>query len=205
VTTIIIASHNEKKRAELHAALAPHLPYVEVRTLADVGVDAPVEDADSFTGNALLKARHCVAHTGYAALADDSGLCVELLDGAPGVYSARYAGEGATDALNNEKLVADLAALGEPGPFRAAFHAAVVFATPDGVEQVETGIMPGVVRLEAAGTAGFGYDPYFYADAYDNMRSNAELAADEKLAVSHRGQALDALLPAIVSWASQNG
>jgi XTP/dITP diphosphohydrolase len=203
MTQLVLASNNQKKRDELARALTPHLPGVTVLTLSDVGVDSPVEDADSFVGNALVKARHCVQHTGLATLADDSGLAVDVLDGAPGVYSARFAGDGATDTENNHKLINTLTALGLPGPFRAAFHAAVVFVTPEGSEHVATGVMPGVVTTTARGVNGFGYDPLFYADAYDNRRSNAELTTDEKQAVSHRGQALVALLPAVVAWLTQ--
>ena len=201
MTRMVIASNNPKKRDELTAALTPHVPGVTVLTMADVHVDSPVEDADSFVGNALIKARHCVEKTGLAALADDSGLVVDVLDGAPGVYSARYAGDGATDADNNQQLLKNLAGLS--GPFRAAFHAAVVFLTPDGEEHVATATMPGVIKTTARGTNGFGYDPLFYADAYDNRVSNAELTATEKLAISHRGQALTDLLPVIARHVTQ--
>lgn len=201
---IVLASNNAKKRQELFDLLRPHLPDVTVRTMAEVGVESPPEDADSFHGNALIKARHCAAHTGLAAIADDSGLHVDVLDGAPGVYSARYAGDMATDAENNQKLIDTLRAV-HAGPFPAAFHAAVVFITDTGDEHVANGTMPGVVKLERRGTHGFGYDPLFYPDAYQHARSNAELSAAEKQAISHRGEALRRLLPAIIDWAAQTG
>jgi len=203
--TLVLASHNQKKRDELAAALIGHVTNVTVLTLSDVGLDAPEENGATFVDNALIKVRHCVAHTGFAAIADDSGLCVQLLNGAPGVISARYAGVDATDQTNNSKLLAELAATGVEGPYRAKFHATVVFATEEGTEHVVEAHMPGVIKTVAKGVNGFGYDPLFYADAYQHTRSNAELSLDEKQAISHRGQALRRLLPAIISWAEPPG
>lgn len=203
MTTLVLASNNKKKRDELFAALAPHLPDVTILTLRDVGLTAPIEDADSFVGNALIKARHCVNETGLAAIADDSGLCVDVLDGQPGIFSARYAGETATDADNNEKLLTALADRDCDRPHRAAFHAAIVFATPDGQEHVAEATMPGIITTESRGTNGFGYDPLFFSDAHNHMRTNAELSRAEKQAISHRGQALQELLPAIIRFVTQ--
>jgi len=205
VTTLVLASNNTEKRDELFAALAPHLPDVTILTLRDVGLSSPVEDADSFAGNALIKARHCVNETGLAAIADDSGLCVDVLDGQPGIFSARFAGEEATDADNNAKLLAALAGVDANGPFRAAFHAAIVFATPDGQEHVAEASMLGIIATEPRGTNGFGYDPLFLSDTHDHTRTNAELLPDEKQAISHRGQALAELLPAVIRFVTQTG
>lgn len=203
MTAIVLASNNPKKRDELAAALALHLPTVTILTLEDVGLSAPVEDADTFVGNALIKARHCVKASGYAAIADDSGLCVDVLNGAPGVYSARYAGEHASDVENNQRLIDTLLATGGPQPFTAAFHAAVVFATPKGDEHVVERQMPGVITLTPRGTNGFGYDPLFLSDAYGYTRTNAELTQAEKQQISHRGQALGALLDTVIAYAQQ--
>ena len=125
--------------------------------------------------------------TGLAALADDSGLSVEILDGAPGVYSARYAGVHGDDAANNAKLIADIRAHGTENA-AAAYHCALVLALEDGRELTAEGTCTGFIRPEARGTEGFGYDPHFYrADG----RSMAELSREEKHAISHRGAALD--------------
>jgi XTP/dITP diphosphohydrolase len=189
---VVVATANAHKLAEIQAILcAGHLE-VELVSMADYGVASPVEDGDTFEANALIKARACVAATGLPSLADDSGLEVDALGGAPGVYSARYAGEGASDADNNAKLLAELAEV--PAERRTGrFVCAAAIVTADGREHLVRGTMDGVIVDAPRGTQGFGYDPLFLADATDDGRTNGELAPAEKDAISHRGAAFRAL------------
>ena len=191
--TILIATSNEGKVREMEKAF-DGLPVrlVPLSHLCDVLPDAgdieePVEDGATFMENARIKAHYYRARTGLAALADDSGLSVEALDGAPGVYSARYAGVHGDDAANNAKLIRDLRERGTENA-AAAYHCALVLALEDGGELAAEGTCTGFIRPEARGTEGFGYDPHFYrADG----RSMAELSREEKHAISHRGAALE--------------
>ena len=144
--------------------------------------------------NARIKARYYQERTGLSALADDSGLAVEVLNGAPGVYSARYAGVHGDDAANNIKLIADIRAHGTENA-AAAYHCALVLALEDGRELSAEGTCTGFIRPEARGTEGFGYDPHFYrADG----RSMAELSRAEKHKISHRGTALEMMKKLLV-------
>lgn len=181
---IVVATKNEGKVKEILAAFQK-LP-VELLTLKDFG-DLPeaVEDADTFLGNAQLKARFYAEKTGCACLADDSGLEVEVLGGAPGVRSARYSGRH-DDAANNEKLVAELQKKGAVES-AAAFRCVLVLCDADGKEFVSEGSCVGHVRQSPCGAGGFGYDPYFYLASGKTL---AELTLQEKQAVSHRGAAL---------------
>ncbi|MEX5284543.1 RdgB/HAM1 family non-canonical purine NTP pyrophosphatase [Selenomonas sputigena] len=181
---IVVATKNEGKVREILAAFQK-LP-VELLTLKDFG-DLPeaAEDADTFEGNARSKAAFYAAKTGMACLADDSGLEVEVLDGAPGVRSARFSGRH-DDAANNEKLAAELQAKGA-AESAASFRCVLVFRDADGEELVAEGACIGCVRTKPRGTGGFGYDPYFYLASGKTM---AELTLAEKQAVSHRGAAL---------------
>jgi XTP/dITP diphosphohydrolase len=169
-----------------------------------LGVPSPVEDGETFEDNALLKARACVAATGLLAIADDSGIEVDALDGAPGVYSARYAGADGDDDANNAKLLAAIADV--PAEQRTARFVCVAAAvSPDGTEVAVRGEMPGRVVGELRGDHGFGYDPLFVADATDDGRTNGELSSREKDAISHRGAAFRALadeLPALLARAT---
>lgn len=191
---VVLASRNAKKLAELRRVLEPLVPGIEVLGLDDVtAFDEPAETEPTFEGNALIKARACFAATGLPALADDSGLCVDALNGMPGVLSARWSGAG--DRANNELLLSQLSDV--PDERRgAAFVAAVALVWPGG-EIVEMGRMPGRILHAEQGEGGFGYDPLFAADG--NVVSNAELAPEQKDAISHRGQALRALAPHIVA------
>lgn len=199
MTRLVVATGNAHKVAEIAAILDDAgLEGVELVPMGDLGVPSPVEDGDTFAANALLKARACVAHTGLAALADDSGLEVDALDGAPGVRSARYAGEDATDADNNAKLEAALAAV--PHEQRTArFVCAAALVAPDGIEVVREGTMPGRITA-AAGEHGFGYDPLFVADATRDGRTNGQLSPPEKDAISHRGDAFRQLAVDVAAW-----
>jgi XTP/dITP diphosphohydrolase len=162
-----LASRNTKKRVELSRILEPVVPAVRVLGLADVDHYAePVETEPTFEGNALLKARAAVAATGLPSLADDSGICVDALNGMPGVLSARWSGNAARpdkDAANNALLLAQLSDV--PDDRRGAeFRCAIAFVLPGGEEHVETGVMRGRVLRTTSGDGGFGYDPLFAAD-----------------------------------------
>ena len=174
--------------------LAAHLPGVTVVGLDDVAAyPEPVEDEATFAGNALLKARAGVAATGLATVADDSGLCVDALNGMPGVLSARWSGPPKDDDRNNRLLLDQLADVPD-GRRGAHFACAVAVVLPDGREHVVEGRMDGTVLREVRGDGGFGYDVLFVADARPGL-TTAELSAVDKDAVSHRGVALRDLAP----------
>jgi XTP/dITP diphosphohydrolase len=183
---VVVATGNAHKLEEIRSILAD-LP-LDLVPMTELGVPEPIEDGTTFEANALIKARACVAATGLPALADDSGLEVDALDGAPGIRSARYAGEPADDLANNAKLVAALADVG-PERRTARFVCAATVVTPDGSEAVVRGAMSGRIVTEPRGTNGFGYDPHFVADVSRDGRTNAELEPAEKDAISHRGAA----------------
>ena len=192
--TLVIASGNPGKLREFSALLAG-LPF-DVVAQGDLGVQAPEETGTSFLENALLKARHAAAATGRAALADDSGLEVDALGGAPGIRSARYAGAdagaGSPDAGNTAKLLAALE--GVPFAARTArYRCCLVFVEGPGDPRplIAAGVWDGVILDAPRGTAGFGYDPVFWLP--DAGRSAAELDAAQKNRRSHRGQALAAM------------
>lgn len=190
--TVVIASNNAHKAREIAEAL--DFPGWEFRTLRELGIASdPEEDADTFEGNARIKARAArEASGGRAVLADDSGLVVDALDGAPGVRSARYAGEDATDAANNAKLLDELADV--PDAQRTArFVCTLVFIDEDGSEEVAHGVVEGRIGHAERGEHGFGYDPLFLPDVFGGERTLAEALPQEKNAVSHRGNALRAL------------
>ena len=205
VPRVVVATANVHKLAEIRAILAAHGVDVELVPMTELGVPSPPEDGDTFEANALLKARACTAATGLVALADDSGLAVDALDGAPGVYSARYAGLDADDAANNAKLLAAVADV-PPGERTARFVCAAAAVVPDGREVVVRGEMPGHVVDPPRGRHGFGYDPLFVADATGDDRTNGELTPAEKDAISHRGAAFRALadrLPSLLAAAAE--
>ena len=193
---VLVASRNAKKLEEMRRILAAHLTSVEVVGLDDVAAyDEPVEDEPTFEGNALLKARAGVAATGLPTIADDSGLCVDALNGMPGVLSARWSGPPKDDDRNNELLLAQLADV--PDERRTAhFTCAVALVHPDGRELVVEGRMDGTVIREVRGSGGFGYDVLFVADEQPG-RTTAELSREDKDAISHRGRALRELAPLV--------
>lgn len=193
---LVLATRNEKKLVELRRILEP-LVAAEVVGLADVPAYEEVpETGATFAENALLKAREAVRHTGLPAVADDSGLTVDALNGMPGVLSARWAGHGAGDAANL-RLVLEQTADVPDARRGAAFVCAAALVTPDGREQVVQGRLDGVLRREPRGSNGFGYDPVFQPDG--ETRTTAEMAPAEKDAISHRGRAFRALVPLIAS------
>jgi XTP/dITP diphosphohydrolase len=190
----VLASANPKKVAEIHEILAGALDLVA----RPPEVPEVVEDAPTFVGNARLKASALVAATGLAALADDSGIEVDALDGAPGVHSARYAGPDASDQDNVDKLLAALADRPDPAARTARFRCVLVLQHPDGRELVVDGTVEGHVAAEPRGSGGFGYDPVFVPTEGDG-RTFGEMDPAEKHALSHRGRALAALLVALES------
>ncbi len=192
---IFLASRNPKKLHELRRVLSASVPDVEVLGLGDLApYDEPAETEPTFEGNALIKARAGAAATGLPALADDSGLCIDVLDGMPGVLSARWAGTVKDDAANNARVLEQLGDL--PDELRGAeFRCAVAMCLPDGREHVEYGVLRGRVLAEERGGNGFGYDVIFAPDG--ETRTTAQLSDKEKDAISHRGQALRAIAPVV--------
>jgi XTP/dITP diphosphohydrolase len=187
VSELVLASGNPGKLRELSAMLADF--GYRVRAQSEFGVGAVPETGTTFVENAIIKARHAAAQTGLAALADDSGIEVDALDGAPGVYSARFAGEGADDDANNALLVEKMRAV--PEAQRTARYRAVIVLmrhAADPSPLICEGSWEGVIRLEPAGSGGFGYDPYFFLPALGC--TSAQLSAGEKNRLSHRGQAI---------------
>ena len=201
MTRIFVASRNAKKIAEMERILAPLVPGVQVLGLDDVEFyDEPVEDAPTFEGNALIKARAGFAATGLPSVADDSGLCVDALNGMPGVLSARWSGQPKDDARNNALLLDQLADV--PDERRQAhFACAIAFVHADGPEGevVVEGRMDGRVIRELRGSGGFGYDVLFVASDTPDGRTSAELSVAEKDAISHRGKAMREIGPRIAA------
>jgi len=184
---LVLATHNSHKVDELRRILGSQLDGIEL-----IGYDGPepIEDGDTFEANALIKARAAFEHTGLPSIADDSGISAAALGGAPGILSARYAGNR-DDRENLELLLANLVGATDRS---AHFSCAAAFVA-DGFEHVELGIWPGVVVSEPAGAGGFGYDPIFQPEGLGV--SAAELTADEKNAVSHRARAFGQLIPVV--------
>lgn len=200
---MVLATNNAKKLLELRRIVAEAAPGVVVLGLAEVPrYPEPAETERTFEGNALLKARVCVAATGLPALADDSGLAVDVLNGMPGVRSARWSGPDATDASNNALLLHQLDDVAADDR-TARFVCALALVLPDGTEHVRLGTMQGRLVTASAGENGFGYDPLFVADG--STRTTAELDAAAKDAISHRGQAIRALVPVLVDELRRTG
>ena len=201
--TVVVATANRGKIRELKSLLAA-LP-LQLVSMGDVS-SRPieiVEDADTFEGNAMKKARIVADATALPTLADDSGLEVDALDGRPGVRSARYAGERATDAENNRKLLRELEAVAPKGQRRTArFRCAVVFIDPSEPESpcVAQGTCEGAIATAPRGAGGFGYDPIFLIDETGDGRTMAELPESQKNVISHRAHAVAALRPKLQAW-----
>jgi XTP/dITP diphosphohydrolase len=181
---VILATSNLHKVGEMRELL----PGIDLQPLPQ-GYESPVEDGDSFEANALIKARAAHAALGGPVVADDSGIESFDLDGAPGIYSARYAGEGASDGANLDKLLREVDAAG--GERRAAYVCAIALVDEDGTEHVFEANCEGTLLRERRGEGGFGYDPIFVPDdtGPDDGRTMAEISAAEKNAISHRGRA----------------
>jgi len=198
-----VATHNAHKVGEIWAILGPLVPGVTRDAVADagsLGAPVPVEDGVTFEANALIKARALCAATGLPAIADDSGIAVGVLGGAPGVFSARWAGSHGDDTANLRLLLDQLGDV--PDEHRdAMFVCAAALVMPDGLEYVEVRRMPGRIAREPAGGGGFGYDPIFVADGFGV--TTAELTPEQKNQISHRGAAFRALAPHVAAALAQ--
>ena len=191
---LVLASHNAGKLVEMQEILAD-LP-LQITSAAELGLGDVEETGLTFIENAILKARHAAKVTALPAIADDSGLAVDVLGGAPGIYSARYSGEDATDQKNLQKLLETMKDVPDDQR-QARFHCVLVYLrhAEDPTPLVCHGSWPGVITREPAGTGGFGYDPIFFVPS--EGKTAAELTREEKSAISHRGQALKLLLDAL--------
>ena len=202
VGRLVAATHNKGKLAEIRDLIAPF--GVDVVGAGDLGLAEPEEDGDSFAANAALKARAAARAALAPALADDSGLCVEALDAAPGILSARWAGEGRDFAAAMARVERELADRAAPAPWRASFVCALALAWPHGRLDVFEGRVDGRLVFPPRGTAGFGYDPIFVPDGYSQsfgeMTAEAKhgLPADGSLALSHRARAFQKLARALL-------
>ncbi|MBI3728500.1 MAG: RdgB/HAM1 family non-canonical purine NTP pyrophosphatase [Burkholderiales bacterium] len=186
---IVLASNNQGKLKEFYQILSPL--GIDLRAQSEFQVSEAEEPYPSFVENALTKARHASRLTGLPALADDSGICVNALQGAPGVLSARFAGEPKSDLRNNQKLIADLAGIVDKSAY---YYCVLVFVRSEFDPQpvIADGVWTGEIIADARGENGFGYDPHFFIPSLN--QTVAELAAAEKNQLSHRGQALRALV-----------
>ena len=191
-TTVVVATGNAHKVTEIEAILAPVMPGVTFYALGELGdFPDPVENGDTFTENAVIKAQAALDETGLPAVADDSGLVVDALGGEPGIMSARWAGVHGDDARNNAKMMREME--GVPDEKRTArFHSSVVLIRPDGSVVTGEGDCEGKIGYEPEGTNGFGYDPLFWPVDTPG-RSMADLEPAEKNAISHRFHALTEL------------
>jgi XTP/dITP diphosphohydrolase len=198
VVRVVLATHNAHKAREFQQLLGGEIPGLEI-----VAYDGPepVEDGASFEENALIKARAAAAHTGLPALADDSGICVDVMGGAPGIFSARWAGSHGDASANLSLLLDQLADV--PDVHRGAhFTATLALLVPDGEPTVVQGIWPGSIAREPRGDNGHGYDPIFVPAGRDVTA--AELQSGEKNAESHRARALSAIVPALRELAGRD-
>lgn len=193
--SLVIATKNQGKTREYREMLAPYK--IDVKTLADFPRSIEInENGTSFLENATIKAQTVMGKLGIPVMADDSGLVVDALNGAPGVHSARYAGDH-DDQANNAKLLRELS--GVPTEQRTAhFHTTIVALKPDGAKLVANGRVDGRILTSPRGKNGFGYDPLFYVEQFGS--SMAELTADQKNSISHRGQALAEFMRHFAEW-----
>lgn len=197
-TSIVLASSNRGKLAELQRMLGD---LAVVRSANDMGVILPEEIGLTFADNAMLKARAAWNQTGQISLADDSGLEVDALEGAPGVFSARYAGPGATDEANNAKLLEELQGVAA-SKRTARFRSAIALVLNNEQYEIFEGHCDGVIGFEPRGSGGFGYDPIFILP---DGRTMAEYTEDEKNRISHRGRAMQNAIPALIKYLKSMG
>lgn len=198
---LLVATGNQGKLKEIRRLLENS--GVEVVGLDQFGTPPEViEDGDTFEANARKKAVEMAAFSGYLTLADDSGLVVNALNGAPGVHSARYAGEQGNDAANNAKLLEEMSTIADEHR-QAAFHCVMALASPDGQCQTFVGRVSGLIMRGERGGGGFGYDPLFIVPEYG--KTMAELPLDIKNRISHRGTALRQVIPVLQALAEQAG
>ena len=197
--TLVLASNNKGKIAEFETLFAQLDLPVQVIPQGQLNIEDAVEDGLSFIENAILKARHAAKISGKPAIADDSGLCVPILGGAPGIYSARFAGEHGNDAANNEKLLNKLKPLRQDGEAIEGMFVcvlALVEHADDPLPQIFQGIWQGEILEAARGENGFGYDPLFWVS--ERNCSSAELNKEQKSKISHRGQAMQLFKASLV-------
>jgi len=194
---VVLATHNPHKIAEFQQIVALTRPDLEV-----VGYEGPepVEDGVTFAENALIKARAAAAYTGLTAMADDSGICVDVLGGSPGIFSAYWAGQKKDAKANLDLLLDQLADIADPHR-TAQFVSTIALVTPEGVEHTVAGVWPGRLAREAAGDGGFGYDPIFIPDGQPAgaERTTGEFTSEEKQSQSHRARAFQAFIPLLAS------
>jgi XTP/dITP diphosphohydrolase len=190
---VVLATHNAHKAREFQTILALGVSELEIVTYDG---PEPVEDGATFAENALIKARAAAAHTGLPALADDSGICVDIMGGAPGIFSARWSGRHGDDSGNLQLLLDQLADV--PDAHRAAQFSCTIALVAAGTEATVEGLWPGRLAREARGANGFGYDPIFLPDG-EGGASAAELAPERKSAVSHRARAFEAITPLLAA------
>lgn len=197
MTAVVLATHNPHKVREVQQIAAAARPDL---TVLPYDGPEPVEDGVTFAQNALIKARAALAHTGLAAVADDSGICVDVLGGAPGVFSAYWAGHRKNAAANVALLLDQLSDIAEPHR-GAQFVSTIALVTPDGAEHVVHGVWAGRLARERAGAGGFGYDPVFIPDEQPDarVRTVAEWSTEEKNTASHRARAFQALAPLLAA------
>ncbi|MEE0775816.1 MAG: XTP/dITP diphosphatase [Bacillota bacterium] len=191
---LFFATGNQGKVKELVSLIAPY--DVEILTMKDFpAFEAPEETGTTFQENAYIKAKAAVDYSGIPALADDSGITVDALKGAPGVYSARYSGENATSESNNQKLLDAMRDV-PVGQRQAQFRASLALVFPDGRKFFSEGVIEGELLFEYRGDGGFGYDPLFYLESYG--KTTAELTMEEKNKISHRGRAFKDIVKQMV-------
>lgn len=195
---VVLASSNKGKLRELQQILGES---VQVISATELGITMPEETETSFAGNAALKSRAAFEQTGHISLADDSGLEVDALDGRPGVYSARFAGENATDEENNQKLLAEMNSVPE-AERTARFRSAIAISFDKGEASIFEGACEGSVGFEPLGSNGFGYDPLF---RLPDGRSFGELTSEQKNPISHRGLAMKKAMPFLIEILSKDG
>ncbi|MEV8214952.1 RdgB/HAM1 family non-canonical purine NTP pyrophosphatase [Leifsonia sp. NPDC077715] len=188
---VVLATHNRGKAQEFQELLGREVPGLEIVTYEG---PEPVEDGTSFEENALIKARAAASHTGLPALADDSGICVDVMGGAPGIFSALWSGTHGDAQANIRLLLAQLADIRDEDR-TAHFTATLALVVPGGEPTLVQGVWPGRIAREPRGEHGHGYDPIFLPDGHD--RTAAELTLQEKNAESHRARALAAIVPAL--------
>ena len=191
VRTLVLATKNSHKVKEFTQAFAPY--QIIVKPIEE-NIIMPQETGLTFLENALVKAHAITEQLGVPVLADDSGLCVDVLDGAPGIYSARYAGEPSDDQRNREKLLEALCGIA-PAQRKAHFTCSLALVWPDGREIGVTGMCQGLIVEENLGSEGFGYDPLFYYPPF--QKTFAEISLEEKNQISHRARAVEMLIPSL--------
>ncbi|MGP9803461.1 non-canonical purine NTP pyrophosphatase [Paracoccus sp. NSM] len=194
---LLVATHNAGKLAEMRALFAPY--GVEVTGAAEAGLAEPAETEETFVGNARIKARAAVEATGLPVLADDSGISVDALDGAPGVHTADWAETGADRdfRMAMERTWTEIQATGKPGPYGAQFRCTLVLMWPDGHDEVFEGVLPGQVVWPPRGAEGHGYDPIFMPDGHDITLG--EMSAELKNSLSHRALAVEKMIGAVLA------